>query len=188
MWTKPIYDRTDQDILNRTSKAFFNVSDWLRVNGNTQDVKTLVDIMLAIDVPFDDLGAAPQIAEFPSYARINALLGNIDSLRAEARLPAATGVVPIKHNYVPGSGAVAPDYKAVNDWERDLFLIRKLIVFACDYWLYTGTFNCGQTRWLQNGFRSWPHYIKSTSETRIARAGVSGVGQSLTRQNKFRRY
>jgi hypothetical protein len=43
MWLDPIIDRTQTDIINRTSKAFLNVADWTRIDGNTKEMKTLFD-------------------------------------------------------------------------------------------------------------------------------------------------
>ncbi len=184
-WTSPITDRTLEDILQRTEKAFFNVSDWLRIYGNSQIVSILVNALLGLGVPFTEL-EPPAITHFPTADEINDLIANIDRLRQAAALPESSGVVPLKTDWQPGSGAAAPDYEDVNDWERDLDLIRSLLVEAMEYAIFCGVAAAGQPRYWQNRFRRWPHYVKPVDRRRLPRAGVAAAGNGITRANRWR--
>lgn len=214
-WTKPVTDRTLADVLSRTEKAFFNVADWLRIYGNSEHVNTLVNKLLGLAIPFTTL-TPPAITHFPTADEINALIANIDRLRQAAALPESSGVVPLKTDWQPGNGAAAPDYEDANDWERDLALVRALLITAVEQVIYCGTFNCGQPRMLQVGFRRWGGYVPEAYDPvrrvrmgsragtgltrqnrwrspvdrrrRVLRCGVGRVGEGATRQNGYRRY
>ena len=187
MWRDPITDRTQTDILFRTAKAFLNVSDWLRITGNTEQVQVVVRLMLSLEVPLSAL-IEPTIITFPRVEDINTLIANIDALQAAACLPAGIGIVPLKYNHIAGSGAVAPDYADVNDWERDLLLIRAWLVTAADYRMTCGVANCGQPRFWQARFRVWPYILPAVSPVRSPRCGLTIAGASLIRQNSWRKY
>lgn len=48
MWIKPIYDRTLNDVMNKTPKGFLNVSDLNRIENNTAELGSLLGLDLAI--------------------------------------------------------------------------------------------------------------------------------------------
>jgi hypothetical protein len=152
MWTDPVTDRAMTDLLNRTAKGFLNVADWVRINANTEAVQALVDTLLALDVDLTTL-TTPSITTHPTATEINQLIENIELLREAACLPAAAGVLPLKRDYQGGAGAIAPNYEAVNAWERNLSLLYALLVTASDYFVYCGVANAGQSRFWQNRFR-----------------------------------
>jgi hypothetical protein len=184
-WVEPITDRTAVDVAARAPKAFFNVSDWVRIYGNTQQIQAVVNVMLALSIPVTAL-AEPTITTLPKVEDINAFIANIERLRAAACLPTGTGVLPLKTDYKAGNSADAPDYQAVNAWERDLLLIRECLVQAAEQVISCGVANCGQARILQVGWRSWQGYAPDANDPRrLIRAGAV-MGASLTRQNKWR--
>lgn len=186
-WTTPIADRTLADIVARNSKAFFNVADWIRIHGNTEVVRALVNVMNALSIVGVTL-TQPSITTIPSVADINAFIKNIDDLRAAACLPASL-IVPLNHNYVAGADAVSPSYADVNAWENDLLLIRDLVVHASDYQVYCGVSNAGQARFWQNRFRIWPYYAyPAISPIITPRCSLAIAGASLIRQNSWRHY
>ncbi len=152
MWLDPIIDRTQTDIINRTSKAFLNVADWTRIDGNTQEMKTQVDSLLGTSIVLNPL-TEPAMAIFRGSGNINALIENINKVRIGASLPAATGILPLKQNYIAGNGSIAPNYENVNAWELTLFLIHDLLPKAMDYQVYCGVAACGQARFWQARFR-----------------------------------
>lgn len=186
-WTDPVYDRTATDITNKTAKAFFNVSDWLRVYGNSELANALVELYTGLSVPFTTL-AAPAITTFPSVTAINSLIQNIDNCRAAAYLPAATGIVALDYDFTEGPGGTAPDYTDVNAWEQDLKIIRDALTAAVDYRIYCGVAATGQARLYQNRWRRFPWVQDAASPVRRPRGGVCASGQNMTRQNRFRRY
>jgi hypothetical protein len=151
-WTEPITDRTLTDIQTRTAKAFLNVSDWVRIDGNTSEVQAQILALLGATVSLNDL-TEPTITQFPDVAEINTLIENIGALQAGACLPTGTGIIALKHDYVAGNGAVAPDYQAVNAWETNLKLIHDLLPNAADYTVHCGVATAGQPRFWQARFR-----------------------------------
>ena len=184
-WNEPIYDRTANDVAQRLPKGFFNVADWVRINGNTRQVQAIVNIMLSLNLPFTEL-AQPSITTIPSVEDINAFVANIERLRAAAYLPVSTGVTPLKTDYKAGNSADAPDYNAVNAWERDLALIRELLVNAANDLIYCGVSNCGQVRPWASRFRNWQGYVPEAIDyRRVPRLGLA-AGTGLTRQNRWR--
>lgn len=186
-WSTPITDRSDADILARTAKAFINVVDWLRIYNNSQQAHEIVSVLLGLDVAFSAL-TEPVITDFPDVDDINTLIENIDLLREAASLPSATGIETLKYDYLAGAGAVAPYYEDVNDWERDLLLIRDMLVTAADYQVYCGVAAVGQPRHWQNRYRRWTFVPEAASPVRRPRCGLVVSGTGMTRQNLFRRY
>ena len=186
-WTPAVYDRTAQDLVDRTAKAFLNIADWMRLSGNTEYVAAFIRVMTGLNVPLDPV-ITPTVTHFPSADELNALIGNIDALREAAYLPAGTGIVPLKHDYTAGAGGQSPNYEAVNAWERDLQLVRDCLAAASDYLVYAGVAAVGQPRSWQNQFRRWEWVPDAASPVRRPRTGIAVAGAGYTRQNEFRRY
>lgn len=183
-WNDPVYDRSQSDILARTSKAFLNVVDWIRINGNTQIIQVLVRVIAGVDVSLYELDE-PVITDFPTADEINQFIENIENLRQEAAFPVESGVVALKYDYLSGSGAVVPDFNDVNDWERDLAFIRDYLAASANYMRYCGTFNCGQPLYWQNRFRYFKFVPDAYDPKRYPRMGAT-CGAGLTRQNRWR--
>lgn len=186
-WTPAVYDRTATDVTNRTAKAFFNVADWLRIHNNARLANMLTNIYLGLSIPFTEL-TTPTVTSFPSVEEINTLVENIDLLRESAHLPAATGIVTLDHDYTAGLNGSSPDYLDVNDWERDLDLIRSCLRGAVEQVVHCGVGGCGQQRFWQVRFRVFPFVPVVPSPVRRPRCSVANCGTGLTRQNNFRRY
>lgn len=151
-WVTPITDRTLADLAARNAKAFFNVADWVRIDGNTTEVQAQILSLLGVSVPLADL-TPPVMTDVPSVAGINSLVGNVDLLRAAACLPAETGIVELDHDYQASIAATAPDYQAVNAWEKDLDLIHSLLPRSSSYFVRCGVGRCGQSHLWQARFR-----------------------------------
>lgn len=186
-WFYPITDRTATDIVNRTSKAFLNVADWLRIYGNTEQAQALAQVMLATAVTLTDL-SAPAITSFPAAAEINTLIENIDLIRQAIAAPTSIGIVALDHDYEAGSGATVPTYVEVNAWENDLLLLREVILVMADDQIFCGVANAGQERHWQARYHAFAYVQPAASWKRTPRAGIATVGSGRTRQNCFRRY
>lgn len=186
-WEKPITDRTAADILNRTSKAFFNIADWLRIRGNTEQVKLLLELVTGIEVAMPD-AVTISTSTIMSVDAVNDLVKTIDALVQGAKLSRVGEIRPLQYNYVAGAGGTSPTYLDVNDWELDLLLVRNCLGQIARYQVFTGVAVCGQPKFWQVRFRIFPFVKPLTSWTRATRSGFSVLGATLTRQNKFRRY
>lgn len=187
-WISPIFDRSADDITNKTKKAFFNVLDWIRVNGNTDHLNTIIEAMLGVSIDFTELDE-PNILSIPTADEINTFIQNIENIRLYLGYPTSTGIVALKTNWLSGTSAPTPDYNVVNSWEKDLSLLRELLIKSIEVYIYCGVSSCGQQRFWQARFRQWQNYIlPEDTWTRYARCGVTSAGTSLTFQSRFRRY
>lgn len=184
-WKAPITDRNLDDISNRTSKAFFNVADWLRINDDARIVTAIANVMHGLGLEFNEL-TQPTTTVFPSAADINAFITNIEQSRSALMFPVSS-VVPLKTDWQPGNGATAPNYQTVNDWEKDVNLLRDYLRYAADWNIGCGVSGCGEVRYWQVRFRTWNKFIEPATDLHIVpRSGVSVSGSGLMRQNKWR--
>jgi len=184
----PITDRALADLTNKTAKAFFNLSDWQRIYNNAQVTKALVDFLNSIDITFNSI-PSPTITTFPPVANLNTFLANINRIIEETNLPAIAGLTALKADWAEGTGADAPDYLDVNEWEMILDLIVSMVANTVEYRIYCGVSNVGQPRFWQHRFRDSLSWVANAIvPARRARTGISVCGNGLTRNNKFRRY
>lgn len=116
-YTTPVTDRTQTDITTRTSKAFMNVADWLRIYGNAKLTNSLAEIMLDAAIQFDEV-ADPAITTISDVTDFNTLLANLERLRLAVAGESIPGTsTEIKDDYEAGPGKDAPDFTDVNLWE-----------------------------------------------------------------------
>jgi hypothetical protein len=161
-----VTDRTISDVRNKTSKGYFNIADWERIDNNARAAKALVDFLLSISVSYGST-ITPEITTIPTVANLNTLLTNIENLRLAVDAYEIAGVVPIKNDWQAGPGQPAPDYEDANNWERNIDLIYN---------------NIGD----ETGYMDWVE--DSLSPVRRARTGIATTGTGLTWNNGFRRY
>lgn len=185
-WIEPIYDRTAADIAARSSKAFFNVVDWVRINGNTTHVRAMITVLRGVTIAYNAL-PAPAMASLPTAQEINQFVQNIETLRDNSGAPVSFGVVALKTDYVSGASGSAPDYADVNDWERNLAILKDFLVKSAHYEVFCGVAEAGQSRFWQSRFRV-PFVREEEAPLRRPRCGVAVCGTDAARQNKFRRY
>lgn|SRR5574341_403662 len=120
-YTTPIKDRTITDITNRTSKAFINVADWVRIYYNARYTSGLASIKLGSNIVFNVVAPDPVITDFPNETKFNTLLNNIELMRlAVIGLSIPGALTEIKDDYVAGINEEAPDYVDVNLWESTI--------------------------------------------------------------------
>ncbi|MBV5322625.1 MAG: hypothetical protein JZU60_02170 [Ilumatobacteraceae bacterium] len=186
-YVTPVFDRTLDDITNRTTKAFFNIADWTRISGNAEAVNILVNFLSKTSIVFNPV-TNQLITSIPTAAELNTLLANIERIRVTCSLPAITGLVEIKDDWVAGRTADAPDYETVNDWERVLDILLSANIESADYRVYCGVSNAGQPRFYQHQFRQYAFVQPSSSPVRRSRTQNAIAGAGLTRNNGFRRY
>jgi hypothetical protein len=182
-----IYDRVLADATNKTAKGLFNVSDWLRINNNTGVVEVLVEALLGISIPNTSL-TPPVNGTWVTISPLNSLITNIENIRLASGLPAITGLVELKDDWLAGSSADAPDYTDVNDWERVLDLIFTYVPKVADYRIHCGVCTVGEPRFWQNRFIRNQWVQDSATPVRRVRMNVGLCGAGLMRQNGFRRY
>lgn len=151
-WVSAVTDRTAADIAARNAKAFLNVADWTRIDGNTSEVAGQFLSLWGETVTLIDLDT-PTTSDIPSAGNINDLVTNIERLRAAAYFPAGIGLVALKDDYEAGSAAQSPDYTDVNAWEENLDLMHTYLPCAAGYAVRCGVAEVGQARFWQSQFR-----------------------------------
>jgi hypothetical protein len=149
-WTTPITDRTASDVITKTSKGFFNVVDWVRINGDTKYVAALSNLLFNAGISIVEL-TAPTIRTIPSIDDFNQFVENIETVRVGSIIPANNGIIEL-NSYLSGQNVVSPDYNDVNSWENNLLLIRQFIIASALFMVPCGVGACGADRYWQNRF------------------------------------
>jgi hypothetical protein len=151
-WVTPITDRIQDDIDNLTSKAYFNIADWVRIDGNTTEI---AGILATYDYPDPGLTVLipPTVTTIPVVSEINSFINNISLLQAVAFLPVSLGLVQLKSDYIGGANQVVPNFEDINDWENNQAIMKDALPKTVTYFVQCGVSNCGQSRLWQNRFR-----------------------------------
>ena len=176
-YTEPVIDRALSDVISKTSKGYFNVSDWTRIYENNLVVNALLLVVLEEVVTFTSIDT-PTITTIPTITMVNNLVGNIEASRLKAiefvegasasdERTNIMNLIAIKTNWEAGARKDAPDYLVANQWEETLHVIFNNIGDAVGY-----------TSWVSD----------AVSPTRKPRTGPAVSGTGLMRQNGFRRY
>lgn len=118
----PITNRLLNDVQQGYPKGKFGVSDWQRIDNNTQYARDLVESTHSVLIPWIEL-ATPTREVYPPAADINALVRNIISVQNAAVLAQNAQLYTLKANYEDGSDKQSPDYLIVNAWEKVIDLI-----------------------------------------------------------------
>jgi hypothetical protein len=185
MWLKPITDRTSEDIVNRTSKAFFNVVDWVRIYGNASIVAALINFLHNAGIDYETL-PEPTCQTIPTVTEYNHFLEVINVAKWEKYVNAILS--PINTQYVEGAGGTSPNYEDINEIERNIEIMRSFILRQMHYLVYAGVGAAGQSRMWQIRFRMFAFVPDSPTPVRRPRTGVTQAGIGMRRQNAHRRY
>jgi len=118
----PIFDRNSNDILLKTDKAFFNISDYLRIDNNIRYAKSLIERANGTTIQIDPI-EEPNIGDAIQPEEINILVRNIITIQEHARLANTKGY-RLSAQYAPDE--LFPDYFEVNKWEKVIDLIVKI--------------------------------------------------------------
>lgn len=189
-WTAPVYDRVLLDVTSKTSKGLFNLVDWIRVNGNTEYLAALLNVIQEMASREFDVNAltAPTITTIPTATNINNLIENINIVQEGSGLPTSF-FTTLPCTYLGGSNADAPDYLDVNDWEENIFLVKNYVFKPLSYSIQSGVSGVGQVRLWQSRFRVKTFSVPASgSPVRRVRCGIGGASIGAMRQNSFRRY
>lgn len=121
-----IMDRTSQDVAGRTEKGFYNVSDVQRVNSY---IEYLSDV-LGLNLTVTDVSLGQALTR----AQIDAILSNINAIRAVWYVASDTPQTPIAVNW---------DYVKANNIEKILLALDEFYQSVQIDKLYSGTFRAG---------------------------------------------
>lgn len=124
---KLIFDRTQQDIVNKTKKSYYNVNDLIRIN---DWIKLLSDYLgLGLKIETYSLG------QIITLDNINLILNNIQTLKDNWYVANDTPYTPIANGY---------NYKSANDVEKILSDLNDFMISVESDFKYSGTFYSGE--------------------------------------------
>lgn len=121
-----IYDRTQQDVTQRTKKGFYNVSDVQRVNSYIQYLSDVLGLNLSVE----DVSLGQALTR----AQMDAILNNVNAIRAAWYVASDTPQTPIAVNW---------DYVKANDIEKILLALDEFYQSSQIDKIYSGTFRAG---------------------------------------------
>ena len=117
-WIAPIFDRTTADISNRTARAFLNVADIRRIEGNIAWLTNELQ-RFGVSVPTTSI-TGWTVNDVPTTADIQRIRANIDLL-------AARYYRPVGFRNMAGISLTNLNFTSVNMIEENLFLLRRLL-------------------------------------------------------------
>ena len=135
-WQSPVIDRSEQDILDGTDKAFLNASDIARIDGNTQFL--LDKLLLYGYTPSSLISSTWTIA---SYLFIETFNGFIRSINTMKSLYVAKQSTPALVEKVT---TYKPVYTDINEIEVNQLDLHDNIVDMENSFRKAGTFKSGQ--------------------------------------------
>lgn len=122
-----VYDRTYEDVNNRTSKGYLNATDLKRVENNISELAGYVD--LELETKQWDVGGLPRQSDFTR------ILSNISTLKEHFLIRQTTPVVPEQP---------LNSFQKWNDIERILFDMYSLYMSSLSNRYYCGeNIGCG---------------------------------------------
>ena len=121
-----IYDRTQQDVTQRTKKGFYNVSDIQRINSY---IEYLSDV-LGLNLSVEDVSLGQALTR----AQMDDILKDVNALRAAWYVSHETPPTPIAVNW---------DWQKANDLEKILFSLNEFWQSKLRDKIYSGTFRAG---------------------------------------------
>lgn len=121
-----IYDRTQQDVTERTKKGFYNVSDIQRINSY---IEYLSDV-LGLNLSVEDVSLGQALTR----AQMDDILNDVNALRAAWYVSHETPPTPIAVNW---------DWQKANDLEKILFSLNEFWQSKLRDKIYSGTFRAG---------------------------------------------
>ena len=150
-YIEPITDRTQADVINRTDKGFFNVSDWARIANNVRIMHAAVKRIHGADVPALNEMTDMTAESIPTAEDFRGLVGNIERTRITARflIPSGTEIF-----YAFSAGGKSFGFGEVNEWERTIDRIyRRYAPLTIVRHERTGVARCGAGMTRGNRFR-----------------------------------
>lgn len=123
---KLIFDRTQQDVVNRTAKGLYNVSDIARINSYIEYLADNLNLTLEI--------ITPNLGEALTLSKIQTIINNVNDIRNKWYVASDTPTTPVATNW---------DYVKANNIEKILQALYDFMVSVKRDKLYSGTFKSG---------------------------------------------
>lgn len=127
MWVTPVIDRTYSDIVNKTSKAYYNAFDFNRIEGNCKELAQMLNVQITTKTDWS-------MSDFPTASHVNRIVDNVDKLRQAYYTYPNTPTTP---------DMPINNYNKANALERIQNDVYKLFVANSKAYYYTGEISCG---------------------------------------------
>ena len=121
-----ITDRTAQDVSTGTEKGFYKVSDIQRINSYIEYLSDVLGLNLTV--------TSVSLGQALTRAQMDAILSNINAIRAAWYVADDTPITPIAVNW---------DYEKANNIEKILLALDEFYQSVQIDKLYSGTFRAG---------------------------------------------
>lgn len=137
-----IYDRTQNDLVQNTSKAYYNYTDLNRVE---EWCEYLANLLNSYSYPVNiQVKKNWQMSDFPTSSEVERIRQNVNALK-EAYF--AFTEIPENLEYVT--------YEKANDIEKILSEIDFILTSMENNFIYCGVASCGQNRMWQQRYRKF---------------------------------
>lgn len=137
---KLIFDRTNSDLINSTTKAYYNFEDLNRVEAWCEYLAEILNkysYLVDIEVKKDW-----SMSQFPTHSELERIRVNINRLK---QAYFSFTQIPENLEYMT--------WQKANDIEKILYEIDKILKHMENNFIYSGVANCGQNRLWQQRFR-----------------------------------
>lgn len=141
-----IFDRTQNDLINKTKKSYYNYDDLNRVEkwcGYLAEILNKYNYIINISVKTDWT-----MLDFPTEFQIERIRTNINRLK-EAYFSFTQ--IPENLEYMT--------FEKANEIERILHELDYILMWMENHFVYSGVANCGQTRTWKQRFRRKYSYL-----------------------------
>lgn len=129
----PIIDRTIADIKAKNNKAYINFTDINRIETNMEYLKNQLNVLyykvdISIKTDWDN-------TDIPTYEEVSRIISNMQSLLNSF----------YTHPDAPNVPTTIKSYTDANNLEANIYYMNQLLVALKNSFIYSGTFNSGQT-------------------------------------------
>lgn len=175
-WTTSIYNRTLNDVLNRTSKGFIN----------TEDLNRIVDNLKFVYAKFTTkMGGYPYgYKDMPTYSDtsyiyvtdVNNIINNINILKEVCDASVLTGWLSV-NEFIGGSGGTNPTWESYNAIEKNIEILYNVLdsqIDAASNSTVATSFGGG------TGTQEDPYLITNAGELAYLSVQVDTNGSSIT--------
>lgn len=123
---KLIFDRTADDVANKTAKGLYNVKDIERINSYIEYLSAVLDLHLDV--------INPNLGEALTLSKMQSIIDNVNVIRNKWYVATDTPQTPVATNW---------DYEKANNIEKILQAMYEFVVSVKNDKLYSGTFRAG---------------------------------------------
>lgn len=123
---KLIFDRTPDDLEDKTPKGYYNISDIKRINSYIEYLAVNLNLTLEI--------LTPNLGEALTRAKIQGIIDNVNAIRKVWYVAEDTPATPIATDW---------DYNKANNIEKILQHLYDFMISIKNDKLYSGTFKAG---------------------------------------------